>query len=129
VDALDLSRWPFGVTTVYHFLFAPITTGMGFLVAGFETALVRTGRERWLRFIKFCRKLFIINFAIDAVTWILQEFEFGMKRSAYGRVVGNILGAPFAIGTLLACFLGSSFPGLRVFGGERLSPRLHLACR
>jgi cytochrome bd ubiquinol oxidase subunit I len=128
VDALDLSRWPFCVTTVYHFLFAPIATGTGFLVPGFETALVGTGRERWLRPTKFCRRLFFINFAIGALAGISSEFECGIKRSAYGRMVGNILGAPLAIGELLAFFLESTLPGLWVFGWERLSPRLRLAC-
>ncbi|HKE69014.1 MAG TPA: cytochrome ubiquinol oxidase subunit I, partial [Nocardioidaceae bacterium] len=63
MDALDLARWQFGITTVYHFLFVPITIGMSFLVAIMQTAWVRTGNERWLRLTKFYGKLFLINFA------------------------------------------------------------------
>jgi cytochrome d ubiquinol oxidase subunit I len=125
---LDLSRWQFGVTTVYHFLFVPITIGLGFLVAGFETAWIRTGHERWLRLTKFYGKLFLINFAIGVVTGIVQEFQFGMNWSAYSRQVGNIFGAPLAIEALLAFFLESTFLGLWIFGWDRLPPRLHAAC-
>ncbi len=128
MSVLELSRWQFGVTTVYHFLFVPITIGLGFLVAGFETAWVRTGRERWLRLTKFYGKLFLINFAIGVVTGIVQEFQFGMNWSAYSRQVGNIFGAPLAIEALLAFFLESTFLGLWIFGWDRLGPRLHAAC-
>jgi cytochrome d ubiquinol oxidase subunit I len=128
VNLLDLSRWQFGITTVYHFLFVPITIGLGFLVAGFETAWIRTGRERWLRLTKFYGKLFLINFALGVVTGIVQEFQFGMNWSAYSRLVGNIFGAPLAIEALLAFFLESTFLGLWIFGWDRLPPKIHAAC-
>jgi len=128
VNVLELSRWQFGITTVYHFLFVPITIGLGFLVAGFETAWLRTGRERWLRLTKFYGKLFLINFALGVVTGIVQEFQFGMNWSAYSRLVGNIFGAPLAIEALLAFFLESTFLGLWIFGWDRLPPKVHNAC-
>ncbi len=128
MDLLDLSRWQFGVTTVYHFLFIPITIGLGFVVAGFETAWVRTGHERWLRLTRFYGKLFLINFALGVVTGIVQEFQFGMNWSAYSRLVGNVFGAPLAIEALLAFFLESTFLGLWIFGWDRLPPRVHAAC-
>ena len=113
---------------MYHFLFVPITIGLGFLVAGFETAWLRTGHERWLRLTKFYGKLFLINFAIGVVTGIVQEFQFGMNWSAYSRFVGNIFGAPLAIEALLAFFLESTFLGLWIFGWDRLPPKVHNAC-
>jgi cytochrome bd ubiquinol oxidase subunit I len=128
VHVLDISRWQFGIVTVYHFLFVPITIGLGFIVAGFETAWLRTGHERWLRLTKFYGKLFLINFAIGVVTGIVQEFQFGMNWSAYSRYVGNIFGAPLAIEALLAFFLESTFLGLWIFGWDRLSPKVHNAC-
>jgi cytochrome d ubiquinol oxidase subunit I len=128
VSVLDLSRWQFGITTVYHFLFVPITIGMAFLVAGFETAWLRTGHDRWLRLTKFYGTLFLINFAMGVVTGIVQEFQFGMNWSAYSRYVGNIFGAPLAIEALLAFFLESTFLGLWIFGWERLPAKLHNAC-
>jgi cytochrome d ubiquinol oxidase subunit I len=127
VNVVDLARWQFGVTTVYHFLFVPITIGLGFLVAGFETAWIRTGRERWLRLTKFYGKLFLINFALGLVTGIVQEFQFGMNWSAYSRTVGNIFGPPLAIEALLAFFLESTALGLWIFGWDRLPPKVHAA--
>jgi cytochrome bd ubiquinol oxidase subunit I len=128
MNVLDLSRWQFGVTTVYHFLFVPVTIGMAFLVAGFEAAWLRTGNERWLKLAKFYGKLFLINFAMGVVTGIVQEFQFGMNWSAYSRFVGDIFGAPLAIEALLAFFMESTFLGLWIFGWEKLPPKVHNAC-
>ena len=128
MDTLDIARWQFAITTVYHFLFVPITIGLSAIVAGYETAWVRTGNERWLRLTKFFGKLFLINFAIGVVTGIVQEFQFGMHWSDYSRFVGDIFGAPLALEGLLAFFLESTFLGLWIFGWDRLSPRLHAAC-
>jgi cytochrome bd ubiquinol oxidase subunit I len=127
VDALDVARWQFGVTTVYHFLFVPLTIGLSLLVAVLQTIWRRTGDERWLRLTKFYGKLFLINFAMGVVTGIVQEFQFGMNWSDYSRFVGDVFGAPLAIEALLAFFLESTFLGLWIFGWDRLPPRLHLA--
>jgi cytochrome bd ubiquinol oxidase subunit I len=128
VNALDLARWQFGITTVYHFFFVPITIGLSALVAILQTAWVRTGNENYLRATKFWGKLFLINFAMGVVTGIVQEFQFGMNWSAYSRYVGDIFGAPLAIEGLLAFFLESTFLGLWIFGWDRLPKRVHLAC-
>jgi cytochrome d ubiquinol oxidase subunit I len=128
VDPTDIARWQFAITTVYHFLFVPITIGLSALVAGYETAWLRTGHERWLRLTRFFGKLFLINFAIGVVTGIVQEFQFGMNWSDYSRFVGDIFGAPLAVEGLLAFFLESTFLGLWIFGWDRLPPRLHAAC-
>jgi cytochrome d ubiquinol oxidase subunit I len=127
VEALDIARWQFGITTVYHFLFVPITIGLSFLVAGMQTAWVRTGHERWLKATKFFGKLFLINFAMGVVTGIVQEFQFGMNWSAYSRYVGDIFGAPLAVEALLTFFLESTFLGLWIFGWDRLPKKVHLA--
>jgi cytochrome d ubiquinol oxidase subunit I len=127
MEALDLARWQFGITTVYHFFFVPITIGLSFLVAGLQTAWYRTGNEEWLRLTKFFGKLFLINFAMGVVTGIVQEFQFGMNWSTYSRFVGDIFGAPLAIEGLAAFFLESTFLGLWIFGWGRLSRGLHLA--
>ena len=125
--ALDLARWQFGIITIYHFLFVPLTIGLSLLVAGMQTAWVRTGNERWLRMTKFWGKLFLINFAMGVVTGIVQEFQFGMNWSDYSRFVGDVFGAPLAIEALLAFFLESTFLGLWIFGWDRLPKRVHLA--
>ncbi|GAA4202369.1 cytochrome ubiquinol oxidase subunit I [Microbispora amethystogenes] len=128
MDALDLARWQFGVTTVYHFLFVPLTIGLGVYVAGLQTAWLRTGREHYLRLTKFFGKLFLINFAMGVVTGIVQEFQFGMNWSDYSTFVGDVFGAPLALEALLAFFLESTFLGLWIFGWDRLPKRVHLAC-
>jgi cytochrome d ubiquinol oxidase subunit I len=127
VDPLGLARWQFGIITVYHFLFVPITIGMSFLVAGMQTAWYRTGDERYVRMTKFFGKLFLVNVAIGIVTGIVQEFQFGMNWSSYSRFVGDVFGAPLAMEGLLAFFLESTFIGLWIFGWNRLSTRAHLA--
>jgi len=127
VDALDIARWQFGVTTVYHFLFVPLTIGLSLLVAILQTAWHRTGDERYLTLTRFYGKLFLINFAMGIVTGIVQEFQFGMNWSDYSRFVGDIFGAPLAIEALLAFFLESTFLGLWIFGWDRLPKPIHLA--
>ncbi|WP_198532633.1 cytochrome ubiquinol oxidase subunit I [Carbonactinospora thermoautotrophica] len=128
LDPLLLARWQYAITTVYHFLFVPITIGMSTLVAVLQTAWLRTGKEHYLRATKFWGKLFLINFAMGVVTGIVQEFQFGMNWSDYSRFVGDIFGAPLAIEGLLAFFLESTFLGLWIFGWDRLPKKVHLAC-
>ena len=128
MSALMLARWQFGITTVYHFLFVPLTIGLAFLTAGLQTAWVRTGKEHYLRSTKFFGKLFLINFALGVATGIVQEFQFGMAWSEYSRFVGDVFGAPLAIEGLLAFFMESTFLGLWIFGWDRLPKKVHLAC-
>jgi len=127
LSTLDLSRWQFGLTTVYHFLFVPITIGMVLLVAILQTIWTKTGDEKFLRLTKFFGKIFLINFAMGVVTGIVQEFQFGMNWSDYSRFVGDIFGAPLAMEGLLAFFFESTFIGLWIFGWGRLSKKIHLA--
>ena len=127
MDVLDIARWQFGIITVYHFLFVPITIGLTAMVAGFETVWVRTRRPEYLRLAKFFGKLMLINFAIGVVTGIVQEFQFGMNWSDYSRFVGDVFGAPLAIEGLLAFFLESTFLGLWIFGWDKLPRGLHAA--
>ncbi len=120
-----LARWQFGITTVYHFLFVPLTIGLIFLVAVMETLYVVSGNEDYKRMTKFWGKLFLINFAVGVVTGIMQEFQFGMNWSAYSRFVGDVFGPPLAIEALAAFFLESTFVGVWLFGWDKLSPKMH----
>jgi len=129
---LDLSRWQFGITTVFHFIFVPLSIGLALLMAMMQTAAYRTRHDperhaKWERMTVFWRRLFLINFAIGVVTGIVQEFQFGMNWSLYSRYVGSVFGAPLAIEGLLAFFLESTFLGVWIFGRDRISARLHLA--
>ncbi|MBN1148399.1 MAG: cytochrome ubiquinol oxidase subunit I [Anaerolineales bacterium] len=127
MDPLVLARLQFGITTVYHFFFVPLTLGLSVLVALMETLYVRSGKEIYLQMTKFWGKLFLINFAMGVVTGIVQEFQFGMNWSEYSRFVGDIFGAPLAIEALLAFFLESTFLGIWIFGWDKLSKGLHAA--
>ncbi|WP_250285854.1 MULTISPECIES: cytochrome ubiquinol oxidase subunit I [unclassified Frankia] len=122
-----IARWQFAITTVYHFLFVPLTIGLSLLVAGMQTAWVRTGSVEWLRLTRFWGKLMLINFAMGVVTGIVQEFQFGMNWSDYSRFVGDVFGPPLAMEALIAFFLESTFLGLWIFGWDRLPKRVHLA--
>ncbi|MEA5117944.1 MAG: cytochrome ubiquinol oxidase subunit I [Propionicimonas sp.] len=124
----SLARWQFGITTVYHFFFVPITIALSMLVAILQTIWLRTGAEHHLKLTKFFGKLFLINFAMGVVTGIVQEFQFGMNWSEYSRFVGDIFGAPLALEALLAFFLESVFLGLWIFGWDRLPKKLHVMC-
>jgi cytochrome bd ubiquinol oxidase subunit I len=127
MTVLELSRWQFGITTVYHFIFVPLTIGLSILVACMQTAWLRKKDPVYLRMTKFFGTLFLINFAVGVVTGIVEEFQFGMNWSAYSAFVGNVFGAPLAMEALLAFFLESTFIGLWIFGWNKLPPRLHLA--
>lgn len=128
MDELFLARLQFGSTTIFHFLFVPLSIGLVFLVALFETHYVLKGDERYKKLAKFWGHLFLINFAVGVVTGIIQEFQFGMNWSEYSRFVGDVFGAPLAIEALLAFFMESTFIGLWIFGWDRLSKKVHLAC-
>jgi len=124
---VDLARIQFATTTLYHFLFVPLTLGLAPLVAVMQTLWYRSGDEAWLRLTRFFGTLLLINFAIGVATGLVQEFEFGMNWSVYSKFVGNVFGAPLAIEGLAAFFLEATFLGLWIFGWNRLSKRIHLA--
>lgn len=125
-NVINLARWQFAITTVYHFFFVPLTIGLGFYLAIMETLYVKTGNEKYKKMVKYWGKLFLINFAMGVVTGLVQEFQFGMNWSNYSRYVGDIFGVPLAIEALLAFFLESTFLGIWVFGWEKVSKKIHL---
>ena len=124
----DLARWQFATTSIYHFLFVPITIGLALLVAMLQTAWHRNGNPEYRRLTRFFGTLLLINVAVGVVTGLVQEFEFGMNWSAYSRFVGDVFGGPLAMEGLAAFFLESTFLGLWLFGWDRLPKRIHLAC-
>lgn len=128
MNVVDISRWQFGITTVYHFIFVPLTIGLAPLIAIMQTIWMVTDNVAWYRLTKFFGKLFLINFALGVATGIVQEFQFGMNWSEYSRFVGDVFGAPLAMEGLAAFFLESTFLGLWIFGWSRLPRTVHLAC-
>lgn len=125
-DVVDLSRFQFAATVMYHFLFVPLTLGLSFLLAIMESVYVMSGRDIWRRMTVFWGGLFGINFALGVATGVVMEFQFGMNWSYYSHYVGDIFGAPLAVEGLMAFFLEATFVGLFFFGWDRLSKVGHL---
>ncbi|ELA5796032.1 cytochrome ubiquinol oxidase subunit I, partial [Escherichia coli] len=125
-DVIDLSRWQFALTALYHFLFVPLTLGLIFLLAIMETIYVVTGKTIYRDMTRFWGKLFGINFALGVATGLTMEFQFGTNWSFYSNYVGDIFGAPLAMEALMAFFLESTFVGLFFFGWQRLNKYQHL---
>lgn len=125
-DVIDLSRWQFALTALYHFLFVPLTLGLIFLLAVMETIYVVTGKTVYRDMTRFWGKLFGINFVLGVATGLTMEFQFGTNWSLYSNYVGDIFGAPLAMEALLAFFLESTFVGLFFFGWQRLNKYQHL---
>lgn len=126
-ELLFLSRFQFALTACYHWLFVPLTLGLGIVMSVMETLYVRSGDSFWKRTAQFWQKLFGINFAVGVATGIILEFEFGTNWSNYSWFVGDIFGAPLAIEGILAFFMEATFIALMFFGWEKLSRRAHLA--
>ena len=130
MDATSLIAWSraqFALTACYHWLFVPLTLGLGVIMALAETKYYRTNKPEWKRWAQFWQKLFGINFAIGVATGIILEFEFGTNWSNYSWLVGDIFGAPLAIEGILAFFMEATFVAVMFFGWGKVSRRFHLA--
>lgn len=121
------SRAQFALTACYHWVFVPLTLGLGIVMAVMETIYVRTGDEKWKNAAKFWMRLFGINFAFGVATGLVLEFQFGTNWSNYSWFVGDIFGAPLAIEATLAFFMEATFISLMFFGWKKLSKKMHLA--
>lgn len=123
---LDWSRMQFAMTAMYHWLFVPLTLGLGLIMAIMETMYVRTGNEQWKQTAKFWQTIFGINFAIGVATGLILEFQFGTNWSYYSWAVGDIFGAPLAIEAIVAFFMEATFISIMFFGWKRVSKGIHL---
>lgn len=126
-EIVDLSRFQFAMTAMYHFIFVPLTLGLTWILAIMESLYVMTNKQVYKDMTKFWGKLFAINFAIGVTTGLTMEFQFGTNWAYYSHYVGDIFGAPLAIEGMMAFFLESTFVGLFFFGWDRLSKVQHLA--
>ncbi len=123
---IELSRWQFAITVLYHFIFVPLTLGLTWILVIMESVYVMTGRQIYKDMVRFWGKLFGINFALGVTTGLTMEFQFGTNWAYYSHYVGDVFGAPLAIEGLMAFFLESTFVGMFFLGWERLSKRQHL---
>lgn len=126
-DVVELSRFQFASTALYHFIFVPLTIGLSFLLAIMESLYIMTGKTVYKDMTRFWGKLFGINFVVGVATGLTMEFQFGTNWAYYSHYVGDIFGAPLAIEALIAFFLESTLVGLFFFGWDRLSKHQHLS--
>ncbi|WP_372882387.1 cytochrome ubiquinol oxidase subunit I [Psychromonas sp.] len=126
-ELVDLSRFQFAMTAMYHFLFVPLTLGLAWILLIMESLYVMTNKQVYKDMTKFWGKLFGINFALGVTTGLTMEFQFGTNWAYYSHYVGDVFGAPLAIEGMMAFFLESTFVGLFFFGWDRLSKLQHLA--
>jgi cytochrome d ubiquinol oxidase subunit I len=124
---LGWSRAQFALTSMYHWLFVPLTLGLGVIMSIMETLYYKTGNEEWKKTAKFWMTLFGVNFAIGVATGIILEFEFGTNWSNYSWFVGDIFGAPLAIEAVVAFFMEATFISIMFFGWNKVSKGFHLA--
>ncbi len=127
MNVVDWSRAQFALTAIYHWLFVPLTLGLGVIIAIMETIYYRTRDQKWLATTRFWMTIFGVNFAIGVATGIILEFEFGTNWSNYSWFVGDIFGAPLAVEGILAFFMESTFIAIMFFGWKKVSPKFHLA--
>src|SRR3990167_3079300 len=125
-EVVLLSRWQFGLTAMYHFIFVPLTLGLSALIAIMETVYLMTGNEIWKQMTKYWGLLFGINFAMGVATGITMEFQFGTNWAYYAHYVGDVFGTPLAIEGFMAFFLEATFVGVFFFGWDRMTKIQHL---
>src|SRR6476620_9576570 len=126
MDAVAWSRFQFGFTITYHYLFPQLTMGLALLLLVFKTAALRTGNEQWNEVARFWARIFGINFAVGVVTGIPMEFQFGTNWARFSDYSGGVIGITLAMEGMFAFFAESAFLGLFLFGEKRLGPRAHL---
>jgi cytochrome d ubiquinol oxidase subunit I len=125
LDVLALSRVQFALTIMFHYLFPPLSIGLGILLVAFEGLHLRTGDADYHRAARFWTRIFAANFAMGVATGIVMEFQFGTNWAAYSRYVGDIFGSALAAEGIFAFFLESGFLAVLVFGWDKVSPPMH----
>src|SRR5512147_1125816 len=124
-DLLSLSRLQFALTIMFHYLFPPLTIGMGGLIVSLEALFLKTGDSQYEQAARFWTKVFAVNFAMGVATGIVMEFQFGTNWARYSRFVGDVFGSALAAEGIFAFFLESGFLGVLLFGWDKVGPKLH----
>jgi cytochrome d ubiquinol oxidase subunit I len=125
MDVLFLSRLQFALTIMFHYLFPPLTIGLGALLVFMEGMYLKTKDPQYESMAKFWTRIFAVNFAMGVATGIVMEFQFGTNWANYSRYVGDVFGSALAAEGIFAFFLESGFLAVLVFGWEKVSPRMH----
>jgi len=123
MDLVLLSRVQFALTVMFHYIFPPLTIGLGLVMVIGEGIYLRTRKPEYRALAEFWSKLFAVTFAVGVATGIVMEFQFGTNWSTYSRFVGDVFGSALAAEGIFAFFLESGFLAVVVFGWHRVSPR------
>ena len=125
MDVEILARLQFALTIMFHYIYPPLSIGLGVIIVLTEAAYLKTGEERFLNTAKFWTQIFALTFAVGVATGIVMEFEFGTNWSTYSRYVGDVFGSALAAEGVFAFFLESGFLALLLFGWNRIGRKLH----
>ncbi len=124
-DALNLSRLQFALTIMFHYLFPPLSIGLGVLMVFMEGMYLKTRDPHYEQMARFWTRIFAVTFAMGVSSGIVMEFQFGTNWATYSRYVGDVFGSALAAEGVFAFFLESGFLAVLVFGWDRVSPRVH----
>lgn len=125
MDVAFLSRLQFAITIGFHYIYPPMSIGLGVLLVIMEGLYLRTKKPLYRRMTRFWVKVFALTFAMGVATGIVMEFEFGTNWASYSRYVGDVFGSALAAEGIFAFFLESGFLAILVFGWERVGPKTH----
>jgi cytochrome bd ubiquinol oxidase subunit I len=125
MDVLTLSRIQFGATIAFHYLYPPLSIGLGLMLVIMEGAWLKTGNTLYHQMARFWTRVFALTFAIGVATGIVMEFEFGTNWAAYSRFVGDVFGSALAAEGIFAFFLESGFLAVLLFGWDKVSRKWH----
>jgi len=125
MDVLTLSRLQFALTIAFHYIYPPMSIGLGLLIVIYGFKSLRSKNPIWPQVERFWVKIFALTFSMGVASGIVQEFQFGTNWSTYSRFVGDVFGSALAAEGVFAFFLESGFLALLLFGFDRIGPRLH----
>ena len=125
MDVLTLSRIQFGATIAFHYLYPPLSIGLGLMLVIMEGLWLKTGKDLYHQLARFWTRVFALTFAIGVATGIVMEFEFGTNWASYSRFVGDVFGSALAAEGIFAFFLESGFLAVLLFGWDRVGRKLH----
>src|ERR1035437_2851718 len=125
MDAYSLSRLQFGLTIAFHYIFPPLSIGLGLILVIMESMWLRTGKVMYREMTKFWVKIFALIFSIGVASGIVMEFQFGTNWAAYSRYVGDVFGSALAAEGIFAFFLESGILALLIFGWDRVGRKTH----
>lgn len=125
MDVLTLSRIQFGFTIGFHYIYPPLSIGLGVMLVIMEAAWLKTNNDVYHQMAKFWTNIFALTFALGVATGIVMEFEFGTNWAAYSRYVGDVFGSALASEGIFAFFLESGFLAVLLFGWDKVGRKTH----